>query len=181
MVGVLLIGGCQQRAVDQAIERSSAPLLVPAGEWTDEFRFTAPPGSTDLYQMRWNFRPGRTDLVTGWQVSSSTDYDETSLTEGPGQDLIDEALRAARGEDCDTVDAALEVQLCTYPAEFARGGVNAYLVRLVQNRILVVDYVNIDGDRAEYDPDSLEARFLAADFTPVPIDGDIDEYLVTVS
>ncbi len=180
MAAVLLCAACTGQAVNDALERSTAPLLVPQGEWTAEFRFTAPPGSTDLYQFRWNFQPGRTDLVTGWQVASTTNYDETAITQGPGQSVVDQALRAARGEDCEIADAGLDVQLCTYPSEFSRGGVTAYLVRLEQNQVLVVDYLNIDGDPMIYSPDSLEARFLAAEFTAIPLDGAIDDYLVTI-
>lgn len=177
----LLATACQQRGVNDALERSSAPILVPSGEWQEAFEFTAPPGATDLYQLRWNFAPGATDVVTGWQIASTTNYDQAAFAEGPGESLVDEALRASRGEDCQVADAAMELQLCMYPAEFARGGVNAYLVRLIQNHILVIDYNNIDGDRTLYDPDALEARFIAAEFDAVPIDGDISDYLVYIS
>lgn len=175
-----LAGGCTKGAVDDAVARSTAPLLVPMGTWRDAFEFTAPPGSTDLYQLQWNFRPGRTDLVTGWQVASTTTYDETAMTEGPGQAVVDEALRAARGEGCTVPDRAAGIQLCVYDAEFALGGVNAYLVRLVDNHILVVDYSNLDGERTIYNPDSLEARFINADFESVPIEQAADDYLVYI-
>lgn len=177
---VLLLSACQQAAVDDAIERSTAPVLVPTGEWRDSFEFTAPPGSTDLYQLRWNFSPGATDFVTGWQIASTTSYDQAAIAEGPGQELVDEALRAARGEDCVVADSSKDLQLCDYPAEFARGGVNAYLVRLVDDHILVIDYNNLEGDRTTYDPASLEARFVNAAFEAIPVDGAIDAYLVYI-
>ena len=150
------------------------------GTWRDAFAFTAPPGSTDLYQLRWNFRPGVTDLVTGWQVAETSTYDETAISEGPGQTVVDEALRAARGENCEIADAEAGLQLCAYDAEFARGGVNAYLVRLVENQILVIDYANVGGDRMAYNPDSLEAQYLNASFESIPIDEAADEYLVYI-
>lgn len=178
---LLLLGACRQKdAVNDSLERSTAPLLVPMGEWRDGFEFTAPPGATDLYQLQWNFRAGATDVVTGWQVASTTTYDQALINEGPGQELVDEALRAARGDGCVVADAALELQLCTYPAEFARGGVNAYLVRLVENHILVIGYNNLNGDRTVYSSQALEARFITADFEPTPIDGNIDDYLVYI-
>lgn len=172
---------CQGRAVDAALERSTAPLLVPQGTWTEDFRFTAPPGSTDLYQFRWNFRPGRTDLVTGWQVSATSGYEPAAIAEGPGQDVVDQALRASRGDGCEIADPELDIQICSYPSEFSRGGVTSYLVRLEQDHLLVVDYLNIDGDPMDYNAESLEARYLSADFVTVPIDGDeIDDYLVVI-
>ena len=181
IVMVVAIAGCGQRsAVDDSLERSTTPLLVPGGEWRDAFEFTAPPGATDIYQTQWNFRAGATDVVTGWQIASTSTYDQARIAEGPGQELVDEALRAARGEGCVVADPTFELQLCTYPAEFARGGVNAYLVRLLQNQILVVNYNNLNGDRTAYAPESLEAQFITADFDPIPIDGDIDPYLVYI-
>ena len=181
MIAMLLLGSCGQRgAVADSLSRSTAPLLVPTGEWRDGFEFTAPPGATDLYQLQWNFQAGATDVVTGWQVASTTAYDQALLAEGPGQELVDEALRAARGDGCVIADPAFDLQLCTYPAEFARGGVNAYLVRLVENQILVIGYNNLGGDRTTYAPQSLEARFITADFDQLPIDGDIDPYLVYI-
>ena len=182
VVLLVLVGeACGQRsAVNDSLERSTAPLLVPTGEWREEFEFTAPPGATDLYQLQWNFRAGATDVVTGWQIASTTSYDQALLAEGPGQELVDEALRAARGDQCVVADAAYDLQLCTYPAEFARGGVNAYLVRLVENQIVVINYNNLNGDRTVYSPEALEARFITADFEPTPIDGAIDDYLVYI-
>ncbi len=181
LFAVLLLAACSQRsAVDDALDRSTAPLLVPTGEWRDGFEFTAPPGATDLYQLQWNFTAGATNVVTGWQIASTTAYDEAMLAEGPGQELVDEALRAARGEQCTMADPAFELQLCLFPAEFARGGVNAYLVRLVQDHILVIGYNNLNGDRTTYSPQALEARFITADFEAIPIDGDIDPYLVYI-
>lgn len=180
-VGLFATTACQGQAVDAALERSTAPLLVPQGSWTEEFRFTAPPGSTDLYQFRWNFRPGRTDLVTGWQVASSGDYDAAVIAEGPGQAVVDQALRASRGDGCEVADPELGIQLCSYPSEFSRGGVTSYLVRLEQNHVLVVDYLNIDGDPMIYDADSLEAQYLRAEFAAVAIDApEIDDYLVVI-
>ena len=179
-VVLLLLAGCTQNAVDASLERSSAPLLVPQGEWTDAFEFTAPPGATDLYQLRWNFRPGALDFVTGWQIAVTTSYDEAKLAEGPGQEVVDEALRAARGDGCTVADAAAGVQHCTYDAEFGLDGVNAYLVRLVENHVLVIEYKNPTGSRLDYNPDTLDARFITADFDPVPIDGNIDDYLVYI-
>lgn len=177
---VALVAGCTESAVNASLERSTAPLLVPQGEWTEQFDFTAPPGSSDLYQLRWNFRAGATDVVTGWQVASSTTYDAAALAEGPGQEIVDEALRAARGEGCTIADRSTGLQHCTYDAEFARDGVNAYLVRLLQNHILVIDYTNPAGSRLDYNANSLDAQFINADFEPVPIDSAIDEYLVYI-
>jgi len=178
---MLLLASCgQQAAVDESLARSTAPLLVPMGEWRDGFEFTAPPGATDLYQLQWNFEAGATDVVTGWQIASTTVYDQALIAEGPGQELVDEALQAARGEGCTVADVELELQLCTFPAEFARDGVNAYLVRLVENQILVIGYNNLNGERTVYSPQALESRFIAADFEPIPIDGDIDPYLVSI-
>lgn len=181
VLAVLLLVSCGQRgAVEDSLDRSTTPLLVPTGEWRDGFEFTAPPGATDLYQLQWNFTAGATDVVTGWQIASTTSYDQALIAEGPGQELVDEALRASRGEECVVADVDLELQLCAYPSEFARDGVNAYLVRLVENQILVIGYNNLNGDRTVYSPLALESRFIAGDFEPIPIDSDIDRYLVYI-
>jgi|GEM_PF-1876747 len=177
---VLVATSCQQAGVNESMERSTTPLLVPTGEWREAFEFTAPPGATDLYQTRWNFSPGSTLSVSGWQIASSTSYDETLMTDGPGQELVDEALRASRGEGCVIGDPDSGIQLCAYEAEFALGGVNAYLVRLEQNQILVINYSNLGGERTTYNADSLEARYLTADFEAIPVDGDTDDHLVYI-
>ena len=96
--------------------------------------------------------------------------------------VCDEVTQAARGgQDCELVDAERQLRLCLYPAEFARDGVNAYLVRPIDDHVLVVDYLNLDADRRTYNPTSLEARYLAGDFEPIPIDGNIDDYLTSFS
>jgi hypothetical protein len=180
VLAAVLFVSCQQQAINAAIERSSAPVLVPTGDWRGGFEFTAPPGSTDLYQFRWNFRAGATDIVAGWQVATTSSHGGTSMAEGPGQDLLDEVTQAARGgQECELVDAERQLRLCLYPAEFARDGVNAYLVRPIDDHVLVVDYLNLDADRRTYNPTSLEARYLAGDFEPIPIDGNIDDYLTS--
>ena len=176
----LAVAACTPGAVNDAIERSSADLLVPGDEWRDSFEFTAPPGSTDLYQLRWNFRAGATDVVTGWQVATTSTFDETRFADGPGTDLVAEAMRAASGDGCTEIEADPRLQLCLYPAEFARGGVNAYLVRAVEGQTLVIDYNNLPGDRTQYNPDALEARFIATDFDSTPLEDTVDQYLVTV-
>jgi len=180
LVMTLVASACTAGAVNDAIERSSADLLVPSEEWRDAFEFTAPPGSTDLYQLRWNFRAGATDVVTGWQVTSNSTFDETRFSEGPGSDLVAEAIRAASGDGCTVIETDSTLQLCLYPAEFARGGVNAYLVRSVEGHTLVIDYNNLTGDRTVFNPDDLAARFITADFDPMPLADIVDDYLVTV-
>ena len=179
LVMTLVATACTAGAVNDAIERSSVELLVPGAEWRDSFEFTAPAGSTDLYQLRWNFRAGATDVVTGWQVAASSSFDETRFSDGPGSNLVAEAIRAASGDGCETTDDPT-LQLCLYPAEFARGGVNAYLVRAVEGQTLVIDYNNLPGDRTVFNPEALEARFIAADFDPIPLADTLDDYLVTV-
>ena len=179
MVGALLLSACTAVAVRDAIERSTTDVLIPGGEWREAFQFTAPPGSTDLFELRWNFRAGATDVVTGWQVTSTSEYDEARFAEGPSTDLVNEAIRAAAGENCTEVDPDASLQLCTFPSEFARGGVNAYLVRLLLDQILVIGYNNLSGDRTSYNPDALESRFINADFFLTDL-SEAEEYLVSV-
>jgi len=169
---VLALASCQQAQVDQALDRSSAEILVPEGLWRQSFDFSAPAGSTDLYTFRWNFSPGATDVVVGWQVSATSEYERAN-------DLVVEALRAARDDTCTAVDDQTNLALCLYDAEFARDGVNAYLVRPMEGQVLVVDYINLDGDRLTYNPEALEAEFINASFERVPVDVASDAYLDT--
>lgn len=178
VVALTLLGCSTERGVNDAIDRSTAPLLVPTGQWRNAFDFTAPSGSTDVYQFRWNFSAGATDIVSGWQIGPTggrgTDFVRTE------SDPYSEARRATLDDGCDVVDQEFGVRLCSYPSEFARGGANMYLVREVGERNLVVEYLNIDGDRNEYNPGALGVRFITADFDLVPIDGDISDYLVYI-
>jgi hypothetical protein len=185
VIGAMLIfGACQKNAVRASLARSTAPLLVPADPWRAAFDFTAPPGATDLYSFRWNFGVGATDSVAGWQVGPAAMYEAPRLTEAPGEKEVAEVLRAATDPDCAVVDAQSEIRLCSYPAEFELGGVSANLVRSITaggvTQTLVVTYVNRGADRSSYNPESLEARYLAASFDPMPIDGDIGDYLVYI-
>lgn len=169
-VMLVVSAGCQAGGTSQSLEGSTAPVLVPDGVWRDGFEFGAPPGAVDLYQTRWNY--SEVDEVSGWQVASSTMYDVVAIADGPGEDVVVEVLRASRGQGCSLVDSRLLVQLCEYET-------NSYLVRLVQDHILVVDFLNDGGDRAAYNPAAVEARFITAPFELVPIDGDVDDYLIT--
>ena len=181
IAALVLIGCSPGGSVQDALDRSTARLLVPTGQWRNDFEFTAPAGSTDLYEMRWNFRPGATDLVIGWQIASTSTAGAGAIETGPTREPAVEALAAATADDCEVVDPAAGIRLCSFPAEFARGGANFYLVRDLAahaDRTLVIEYLNIDGDRNEYNPQALEARFIQADFEAVPIDGNIDDYLV---
>lgn len=177
-VAALLLLGCTERGVNDAIDRSTAPLLVPTGQWRNAFDFTAPPGSTDVYQFRWNFEAGATDIVSGWQLGPTGGMGKGFVrTES---DPYTDSLRATLDDRCDVVDQESGIRMCSYPAEFARGGANVYLVRELGERSLVVEYLNIDGDRNEYNPAALGVRFITAEFEVVPIDGDISDYLVYI-
>lgn len=172
---LMLTLGCQSPA-NQAMQRSTAPVLVPQGQWQSKFDFTAPAGSTDLYEFRWNFRPGATDAVVGWQVSTEGASLEL-VTQGSSDALVAEVLRAATDDTCDTVgEAAVGLRLCSYPAEFARNGVNAYLVRDFRDKIMVVDYINIDGHRGDFNPDAVEAQFISSGFASVALEDALPEY-----
>ena len=183
VVAMVAFGACQRRAVNAAIERSTTPILVPAEPWNADFDFTAPPGTTNLYLFRWNFDVGATDAVTGWQVGPGADFDPPSLVEAPGEAEVQRILTAANDAECPVVDSNNQTALCTYPAEFELGGVHAFLVRpmpIGEGSTLVVEYVNRGGDRGTYNPDALEARYAAADFAALAIDGDLSDYLVAI-
>lgn len=177
-LALLLLGCSNKGAVDAAIERSTAPVLVPTGEWRRSFDFTAPSGSTDHYQMRWNFSAGATDIVNGWQLGPTASIGTENAEYGSGPSPAAHAQLAALDDRCGMVDQPAGIRLCSYPAEFARGGANVFLVRDIFDRVLVVEYLNIDGDRSEYNPDALGARFITASFEAMAIDGDLSDYLV---
>lgn len=178
---LLLLGCGSKQGVNDAIDRSTAPVLVPTGEWRRAFEFTAPPGSTDFYHLRWNFSAGATDIVNGWQLGPTASRGKASAEAGAEPGPAAQAFRAALDDRCEEVDAAAGIRLCSYPFEFARGGANVYLVRDIADRILVIEYLNIDGDRNEYNPEALGARFISATFDEVAIDGDLSDYLVYIN
>lgn len=181
-----LLMACSGSTRNQAT-LSGADVLVPEAPFSESYAFTVYDGWQNVYQLLYNSAIGSEEFVQAVEFTPNGEWGTNAFGEGLSQDEINVIERArddaASGDSgaCQIATSAPEVQLCVYPGY-------SFLVRGFptgeSTTWIVADYhdnpaaARGTADPAVYNPDSIEARFMAADFQPVAVSDAIEEYLV---
>lgn len=183
-----LLAACGGSVEDRAAA-SEAPVLIPAQPFSDSYAFTLYSGWQDTYELLYNSAIGSEEFVQAVQFTPEGKWGTNAFSEGLSRSEMD-ALEQARDDaatlqsagPCTEAATAPTIVLCVYPE-------GSFLARSFDTdsglNWIVANYHDNPAahrgtaDPTRFNPDSIEARFMAADFQLIDVESAAADYLIS--